>query len=346
MKSNPVTRFFTPRLLLLLALYAIGFQLVIDFSNWLQGNLAGFTFLKSITRFLINYPNLLLVCYLDFLMIKMLDRYLPWHIKKWTFIRIITETIAGTFIISALVIIVNTGFYLLFGTASLATVKLLYSVTVGTVINLILVLTIEFYVQYTRRYEIALDNEWLKKENAHFQYESLKNQLNPHFLFNSLNTLLSLITIDQLRAKDFVRKLSHVYRHVLAHREKDLIPLKEEIDVLEDYIFLLQIRFEDDLQTVIDIKEADLRKQIVPLTLQTLLENAVKHNVVLNSRPLIVRVFSDGNHLHVENNRQPKKSHTSWGVGLKSTRSSYKQHQQLIDIYEDKNTFRVSLPLL
>ncbi|HAS40822.1 MAG TPA: hypothetical protein DCS93_10100 [Microscillaceae bacterium] len=346
MSLNPIKRFFTPKLLLLLALYAIGLQLIIDFSSWINGNQSGFAISETLRDFLVNYPNVLLLCYLDYLLVKNLDKYWPWHFKRWVLVRVVAEIITGALIVGLLVVVVNVGIYLISGSETITLNAVLNSVVIGAIANLVLLPAVEFYFQYVRRYETALDNEWLKKENAYFQYELLKNQLNPHFLFNSLNTLLSLITIDQLRAKDFVRKLSHIYRHVLEYREQELIPLTKELEVLKDYIFLLQIRFGHNFQVSLDIPQVSPQVQVIPMALQMLLENTVKHNMVLEHKPLKVRIFSTEDYIIVENSLQPKKSQVSWGVGLKTIQSRYKQYHKSVEIYKDEHIFCVSLPLL
>ena len=337
-------RFFSWQLLLLLALYAIGFEVVVDLSRWLQDG-APIVLSSYFSRFLVDYPNVLFVCMINYWLIITLDKRLPWDNNSSLLPRILIETVVSALLIITQVVTVNIFISLAIGEA-LDFRRFIYSAILGVTINTILLLAMEFYFQYTRRYELALDMEWLKKENSEYQYEVLKQHLNPHFLFNSLNTLSSLISLDRDRAKDFVRKLSQVYRHVLEHREKKLVSLSEELKFLEDYIFLLKTRFGDALKVSVNADEGDLHKKVVPLALQALVENAVKHNAALETMPLQLNVFSDGKSISVENNRQPRQGEASWGIGLGHIKNSYKMHNQSIGIINEGTIFRVSLPLM
>ena len=139
---------------------------------------------------------------------------------------------------------------------------------------------------------------------ASAKFDALKNQLDPHFLFNSLNVLTSLIEEDPSQAQKFTTSLSKVYRYVLEQKNKDLVSVDEELQFARTYVRLLKMRFEDSI--VFDIIEAcsNPEAKIVPLSLQLLLENAVKHNVVTSERPLHIRVFENGSQLVVSNNLQ------------------------------------------
>lgn len=185
-----------------------------------------------------------------------------------------------------------------------------------------------------------------KTETAKFQ--SLKSQIDPHFLFNSLNVLTSLIGENPKQAERFTTKLSKVYRYVLEQRNKDLIPLTEELNFAKTYMELLQMRFEEAIQFSIpaNISNADLK--IVPLSLQLLLENAVKHNVVSSSKPLIISIFEENGFLVVENNVNPKEAiGKSTKVGLQNIADRYGLiTNKRVSIENNKQTFAVRLPLL
>jgi hypothetical protein len=185
-----------------------------------------------------------------------------------------------------------------------------------------------------------------KTETAKF--ESLKNQLDPHFLFNSLNVLTSLIGENPAQAEKFTTKLSKVYRYVLEQRNKDLVPVSEELNFAKTYMQLLGMRFEDAVQFHIpdEISDADLK--IVPLSLQLLLENAVKHNVVSPSKPLSITIYQEENYLIIENNINPKEAiGKSTKVGLQNIADRYGLiTQKGVKIENNNKTFKVSLPLL
>jgi hypothetical protein len=185
-----------------------------------------------------------------------------------------------------------------------------------------------------------------KTETAKF--ESLKSQIDPHFLFNSLNVLTSLIGENPRQAERFTTKLSKVYRYVLEQRNKELIPLEEELRFARTYMELLQMRFEDAIQFDIPEKASDDELKIVPLSLQLLLENAVKHNVVSSSKPLKIRIFEKEGNLIVENNINPKEAiGKSTKVGLRNIADRYRLlTKRSVFIENNSKTFEVSLPLL
>lgn len=183
---------------------------------------------------------------------------------------------------------------------------------------------------------------------ASAKFDALKNQLDPHFLFNSLNVLTSLIEEDPRQAQKFTTSLSKVYRYVLEQKNKDLVTVDEELEFARTYVQLLKMRFEDSI--VFDIPEAvtNPEARIVPLSLQLLLENAVKHNVVTASRPLHIKVMETNGMLVVSNNLQEKEVvRNGSGVGLMNIRQRYGllTSRQLI-INKTATDFEVQLPVL
>ena len=193
----------------------------------------------------------------------------------------------------------------------------------------------------------ALDAERLQKENARAQYEALKNQVNPHFLFNSLNALTQLVYEDQDKAATFIKQLSEVYRYVLDTREKELVTIDEELSFIRSYLFLQQIRFGQKLQISILVDSKDTL--LPPLALQILVENAIKHNIISEEHPLHVRIYSESGFLIVTNNLQKKLTldvETS-GVGLANIRRRYEfLTKEQIVVTEKDNQFTVKLPFL
>ena len=185
-----------------------------------------------------------------------------------------------------------------------------------------------------------------KTETAKF--ESLKSQLDPHFLFNSLNVLTSLIGENPIQAEKFTTKLSKVYRYVLEQRNKDLIPVMEEIKFANTYMELLGMRFEDAVKFDIPSSVSNENFKIVPLSLQLLLENALKHNVVSSSKPLTVKIYEQGNYLIIENNINPKEAiGKGTRVGLRNIADRYGLiSDKNVIIENDHKIFKVSIPLL
>jgi sensor histidine kinase YesM len=204
---------------------------------------------------------------------------------------------------------------------------------------------ISFYVQLQRT---VAEKAELERQNIESQLEGLRNQVNPHFLFNSLNTLIYLIPEDSEKAVRFVQQLSKVYRYVLESRDSKLIPLSEELEFLKSYIFLLKERFGENLQ--VDIRPFTGRQEIaiVPLTLQMLFENAIKHNVVSTGKPLHIEVFGENGHLVVRNNLQKKNQvMDSTGVGLQNIKDRYRMlTDKAVEVITSQQYFTVLLPAI
>jgi LytS/YehU family sensor histidine kinase len=189
--------------------------------------------------------------------------------------------------------------------------------------------------------------EQLKKVNLMVQLESLKNQVKPHFLFNSLNTLTGLVEKDVPRAVKFIGELSKVYRYLLQSNEKELIQLSHELQFTQAYFFLLQTRFGTGISLQVNIEEPYHQHLVPPLTLQLLVENAVKHNQVSASKPLKVEIGCEDGTLVVQNNRQPKRAAASHGMGLSNISAKYKLlNQPDLFILNEEYRFTVKVPLI
>lgn len=196
--------------------------------------------------------------------------------------------------------------------------------------------------------QVTVENQQLRTENIRNQYEALKNQLNPHMLFNSLNTLGSLIRESPGKAQDYLQELSHVLRYTLQENESQSVALREEMEFVRAYIFLLKMRYEDNLEFDIRIEEADEGRLLPPMSVQLLIENAVKHNEISNRRPLTIRIFTAGRRLTVGNPIQRKL--TAAGglqIGLANLAKRYDLlFKQEIEVREENNTFTVTIPLI
>jgi sensor histidine kinase YesM len=194
--------------------------------------------------------------------------------------------------------------------------------------------------------QAAIDSEKLQKEGMAAKYESLKNQVNPHFLFNSLNALTNLVYEDQDKAAKFIKQLSQVYRYVLDTRDKEVVSLEEESSFLKSYLFLQQIRFGDKLKLSISID--DVKTKLPPLVLQMLIENAIKHNVISEDSPLSIRVYAEGEYLVVENNLQRKQvmAEESPGIGLENICKRYEFLTNKEVQIQQTDKFIVRLPLI
>jgi len=201
---------------------------------------------------------------------------------------------------------------------------------------------------YKHRQESKVKEQKIIAGTASAKFDALKNQLDPHFLFNSLNVLTSLIEEDPHQAQKFTTSLSKVYRYVLEQKNKDLVSVDEELQFAKTYVRLLKMRFEDSIIFDIPDVSADPEAKIVPLSLQLLLENAVKHNVVTSDRPLHIKVFEKDNTLVVSNNLQEKQVvKKSSGVGLQNIRQRYGLlTDRRVSIDKTASDFKVHIPIL
>ena len=193
--------------------------------------------------------------------------------------------------------------------------------------------------------QAAIDIERMKTEQVASQYESLKNQVNPHFLFNSLNALSSLVYDDQKAAVQFIRKLSEVYRYVLDQKDQEVVPVKDEMAFVRSYVFLQKIRFGDNLRLTIEGQEPT--GFVPPLAIQVLVENAIKHNVVSSAKPLEIKVAYKRADIEVSNLINLKKTKDSTGTGLENLKARYAYLSNVpVDISDNEGVFIVLLPVL
>jgi len=194
-----------------------------------------------------------------------------------------------------------------------------------------------------------IEAEELKRQNLLAQYESLKNQINPHFLFNSINTIAGLIEEDKNLAIAYCEHFGKIYHYILEHRNDELVTLQLELGIFENHAFLLKGRFRDNIQIKLKIDEEDKPKFIPPLTLQMLLENAVKHNIISKEQPLIIEVSSNGGELLIfKNNLQRKNTlKNSTLIGLDNLKKRYRMFSEKeVEVASGNSNFVVKVPLL
>ena len=191
-------------------------------------------------------------------------------------------------------------------------------------------------------------NEELKRENLLAKYEALKNQVNPHFLFNSLNTLSGVVEQKPELSTAFIKKLSDIYRYVLEQSDQEVVSINQEMKFVDDYIFLLKMRFGDALIFNVDLSP-DSNIQIVPLGLQMLVENAIKHNIISDELPLKIDINIENEFIVVKNNSQQKNTviFKNEPLGLENLKKRYAYLSGLsIEIISSKDEFVVKLPII
>ena len=287
---------------------------------------------QFMSRMMLNLPLCLLIGFMDVWIITATDRYSG---ISNDIIRILLDLGITTLMCMAIVGSLN---YMLLDKA----------ISLGAIVknslpvvpwNWIVVLQIELFVSQSRRDKI-------EKEKAQYQLMTLKNQVNPHFLFNSLNTLASLAYTDANKTNFFAKKLSSVYRYFLTTSEKPSVTLAEEMTFVETYFQLEKIRFGESLQLRIRIPAEAQGKSVIPTSIQMLVENAIKHNINTEQSPLIIEITSSGNTITVSNNYQPRQNVKGNRMGLRNLRQQYFLKGKALHIEQSESTFAVTLQFI
>jgi sensor histidine kinase YesM len=204
-------------------------------------------------------------------------------------------------------------------------------------------------VFFINRYKKAqLEAEELKKISVEAQFEALRNQVNPHFMFNCFNVLSTLVYKDADTSAKFIAQISNVYRYLLNSQTRKVVPLLEELAFIDSYLYLQQIRFGENLIIKNEITKAAIEGYVAPASLQMLIENAIKHNIVSKNNPLTIRLYKSGNNIVVSNNLQPKAvQEESTQRGLANIQNRYRLlSDDPVQIVKTESAFTVELPLL
>lgn len=297
-----------------------------------------FDLISGNINYVISFPFLLLSIIVNYGIVIALNR--PGARKLKLPVRVVTEGVSAILVAGVIVIVGNLPF--MDDMAGYVNSSSYWkSVAFATVINIFILASLEFFIQ-------TVTNRRLQNENAVLQYRQLKSQINPHFLFNSLNVLVCLINKDSDLAVKYTKELSAVYRYVLAQDRLDTVTLREEMEFISSYIDILKTRFGEGLEVRLDIRHSDLCRSLPPMSLQLLIENAVKHNAVSVEEPLTISIDTDGTCLKVSNNLIPRLSRGEGnGVGLENLSRKYSiLSGDEISVYKDEGEFSVKLPLL
>jgi sensor histidine kinase YesM len=263
----------------------------------------------------------------------------------------LTRKLFTLLLISALyggtVIVLSAGFWQLLLLKGIFLVPLLKSAAITTIVVLMLTL---IYESVFLSAEIDLDERvmlQLEQERLQAQSSILQNELDPHFLFNSLNALSYLVQNDQQRAYQFVHKLSNVFKYLLLNKQKDYVSLKEELCFLEDYYYLLRVRFDDSIQIENMIDTSAINAQVLPCTLQALVENAIKHNFFSDNEPLLISIQMNSYYIIVANTIRPKPyKANSTKTGLDNLKHRYQMvMNKNIIVQRTPDKFLVKVPI-
>ena len=319
MKLNKITT-------LAILLLALLVQLIIISYNYFSGYIQIDSVANFVTRIVIgtsfSFVFALLLVFLDLQIINRLDKLFPLPHKLIARIpaELVFSVIAGVIIGSLVTIIAGTLMPYEDGLVK----NIINNSLITSVINIIIITVIEAIVWFKRSQQSLVRAEKLERENSQIRFETLKNQLNPHFLFNSLNVLSTLIKHDSDKAQTFVDEFSSVYRYTIDVIEKPVVELREEINFAKSFLYLQKIRFNNAVDLEINVDASKLSYLVPPLAIQTLLENAFKHNKASLDNPLKINIYNEDDVLVVINNLQPKiKGDDSKGVGLNNLRKRY-----------------------
>lgn len=240
------------------------------------------------------------------------------------------------------------------GIASLIAAWSKYSITFfqnimpATLCNAIVVLLLSLYLYGKYQIESQQRLSYMEKEKINYQFEALKNQVNPHFLFNSLNVLASLAYQDADKTNLFAKKLAEVYRYLLRTSDHQTVSLEEELHFMKAFLYLEEIRFGNALQVIIDYATDDKRSaRVIPASLQMLVENAIKHNIATSSSPLVIHISISRKGIIVSNNLQLRSYVGSKnGIGLANLRNQYALHNEDLKIQKNEKVFIVEMPYI
>ncbi|MBK9392001.1 MAG: histidine kinase [Bacteroidetes bacterium] len=337
------------RLLSLLLGLAILIQLVVLTYHHLSGYyiLSGYLdfFLRLLLGSLLSLISGFMLAYPDLYVIRYLNSLTPWGEK--IFMRISLQLSFAVFFS----IVISTTFTVLVNWLNPYTEDftgvLIYNAMIYAVINILLMSILEGWIYYSESRQSRQIAENLREELSQIRFEVLKSQINPHFMFNSLNVLSGLINVDAAKAQLFIDEFSQIYRYVLETIEQPVVTLNRELEFMRSYLFLQQIRYGESLTYSVNIISGHLHLLVPPLSLQVLLENAMKHNIVNDDKPLKIEICSEGDYLIIKNPVQPRISVTSTGLGLKNLIKRYALISKLEPEFKIENSFYIArIPLI
>ena len=308
-------------------------------------------FQEGFVEFLISYGWSLAICLTQWLgntyIYNLLDRKFSWHehlVKRaiWGSLALIGYSVFAYVVVQMIMYLVVQGglperpLYWAIRSSYIA-------ISVSFIVSLVFVAA-GFFRKWR---ESLLEAERFKAEMLLYKYEALQNQINPHFLFNSFNVLSDLVYENQDKAVNFIRQMSQLFRYVLDSRDRELVPIKEELEFIKAYSDLLQTRFEDKLTIRLEFQAGE-DEMIVPMTLQLLIENCVKHNEISASQPLEVKITRSGEYIEVANNLQVKAvGPDSKKTGLSNIRQQFRYFtDKEIMIRETDKSFSVAIPII
>ncbi|SBV90361.1 histidine kinase [uncultured Dysgonomonas sp.] len=320
----------------------IVFYLILLFINPWDYELTPSLFIEMSGELFVTWLGVILIMESGFIITKKLDEYFPWRssIVKRILVQLSVQIVLVSLIFFILKLLMpylftdTTAFRQSFATGVILSLLLSTIFTAGS-----------FFIQWN---EATIRAAKYEKKVAQAELEHLKRQINPHFLFNNFSTLASLIEEDPQLAVEYVQRLSIIYRHVLKDEELHIVPLHDELDFINSYLFLYKMRYQESLIVTVDIPEDLMQKGIATATMQLLVENAIKHNSISRQNPLKIEIFTEDNFIVIRNNVNPIINPVdSTGIGLRNISYRYNLlSKKSIKIEHSEHTFLVKVPLL
>lgn len=312
--------------------FYMGDQLFSSFGNLITHSLYGFVVGLSIWK-------------VSTIVGVLINRKFPWDQNPGRVFRIniIAAIVSAAFVI----IVVNWIYYEFVYKTSFSFTERHILIEMVVEMGITLIITTSFYS--TRFFQFwkqaVINEEKYKREAVLLQYETLKSYVNPHFLFNSLSVLSALIDTDKERSQEFIRQLSGIFRYVLEQKDKELVPLEAEMEFAQNFIALYKVRHGNHLQ--VDVQIQDYSGYLVPLSMQIILENAFKHNIISESAPLFVLISRDSEQMIVSNPIRKKPDSVSNGFGLQALQKQYAWFtDRPVCIENDGTRFSVKVPII
>jgi len=335
------------REVLLLAIFVLLFRIFyVELFNYLKADYQ-YNFLDLLHTVFKEYPITLFMVFSGFFSIRYINKFYNWGENPLRRIMLFVLAFILVSLVSTLLLCLpKLKMYSWSELFASRQVEVFF--VISAMLNIVIMGATDIVLYYLKSHKRALDAEISERNRARFKYDQLKRQLNPHFLFNSLNVLDYLVQTDSVRASSYIKKLAGVYRYLLSKENDAVVFLEDELEFANMYLDLLKERFTDGLEISIDIEDKYRKVLVVPCSLQLLIENATKHNIINSKAPLYLRIYVKDGWLCVENNYQPRLSvEASNKLGLKNIDGQYKVlFKKSIAIIRTEEKFIVKLPLV
>lgn len=216
----------------------------------------------------------------------------------------------------------------------------------GTILNdIIILLGVEMVYYFTSLSKARRETEEARLQAIQYKYDALKSQINPHFLFNSLNLLYSLVSIDTVRSKHFIRELSRMYRYIMAQQNREQVSVEEEFDFLASYVSVLEMRYNNKFKVTIS-GSPDNRRHLIPFTMQLLIENVTKHNAITSKSPMTVSIDISDSEITISNPIYPRETESVSNIGLRYLTQLYASHGKVFHVEKHNGHFTAHIPYL